>query len=273
MTNFKIEPKKLIICVRLAAIALLSFTKGVDWAQNPESHRSQLEYLDEKQNDVLALSATSLTASTALTMIPGDAATPIANELAELSTYFIITICALLLEKCLLPVTGMLAFGLLIPAAMACFIYFTLFGRKSAGTLGIRLIALSLVTSLLVPTSVGISKAIEGSFVPSVDRTIEAVEETVDKIENSSESEKFSISKMLSGVTTGVTKLVDDIKNMTNDFIEAIAIMLVTACLIPVIVLMIFARGTKMFLESVVGLSVSKMRLPERKSLPEKQNN
>ncbi len=265
MKKNSLASKKAIVCLVLIILSVLSATKGVEWAKNPQSFNKHMEYLDEKQNDVLALSASSLTASTALTLIPGDAATPIANELAELSTYFIITICALILEKCLLPVTGILFFGLLFPASIICFLIYILSGEISIAHFGFRLITFSIVITLLVPTSVNISKAIDGSFIPSVNTTIEQVEETVDKIENSSESEKFSIAKMLSGVSKGVSNIVDDIKNMTNDFIEAIAIMLVTACLIPVIVLMVFVGAVKIFLEWIINSSVSNVELSNEK--------
>ncbi len=255
MKNLNLDRKNIIIkvaiVIALAVLAFLSVTKGRDWATSPQTHTESLTYLDEKQSDVMALSATSLSASTALTLIPGDAATPIANELAELSVYFIITICAILLEKGLITVTGYLAFTFLIPAALIIAAGFVIWGKKPLAYLSVKVLAVALAIFILVPVSVQLSQTIENTYTKSVDRTIEDVNRTIEEIESGSEAERFSIGNILSGVTNGVSKTVENIENLLNDFIEQIAIMLVTSCLIPIFVLMLFGWGIKMLLEAI----------------------
>ena len=48
---------------------------------------------------ILGLLAASATTSTAITVLPGDAASPIAEKLMDLSTYFMIVLAAIYLEK------------------------------------------------------------------------------------------------------------------------------------------------------------------------------
>lgn len=68
---------------------------------------------------MLELTAASTAASAAITLLPGDTATPIAEKLADLSGYFLIVLCAIFLEKYLLTITSYVSFTILIPAACA----------------------------------------------------------------------------------------------------------------------------------------------------------
>ena len=54
------------------------------------------DYLKET---VTNATATAAATSTALAAIPGDATTPIANQIMELCSYLLIVVCALVLEK------------------------------------------------------------------------------------------------------------------------------------------------------------------------------
>ena len=64
---------------------------------------------------MLELTAASTAASAAITLLPGDTATPIAEKLADLSGYFLIVLCAIFLEKYLLTITSYVSFTILIP--------------------------------------------------------------------------------------------------------------------------------------------------------------
>lgn len=79
----------------LAIIALVSFFVVADYASSPEVHAETIEALDEKRSTVMELTAASTATSVAITMIPGDAATPIAEQLAELSSTFLVVLCAI----------------------------------------------------------------------------------------------------------------------------------------------------------------------------------
>ena len=74
-----------------------------------------IQSLDDKKTTALELTAAATAASAAITLIPGDAGTPIADKLADLSSYFLIVVCAIYLEKYLVTITGLAAFKLLIP--------------------------------------------------------------------------------------------------------------------------------------------------------------
>ena len=111
-----------IICVATALILALASIFGVaKITTDPAFYQKSIAALEEKQETVLELTAASTAASAAITLLPGDTATPIADKLADLSGYFLIVLCAIFLEKYLLTITAAAAFKVLIPAACAAF--------------------------------------------------------------------------------------------------------------------------------------------------------
>ena len=113
----KMNAKKVTAVIVLLVVMILSMTVVSKVAGDPENHRKTIESLDEKKEDVLKLTATSAAASTALAAIPGDATTPVANKLADLTSYFLIILMVVFLEKYLVTLTGYAAFTILIPIA------------------------------------------------------------------------------------------------------------------------------------------------------------
>lgn len=82
---------------------------------SPKIYSSTISSLDNKKETVMALSAAAATTSAAITLLPGDTMTPIADKMADLTSYFLIILCVIYLEKYLLPILGYLVFGILIP--------------------------------------------------------------------------------------------------------------------------------------------------------------
>ena len=113
----KIGAKRIAVVLVLFVVAFLSINVFSKAASNPENHTKTIESLDEKKADVLKLTAASAAASAAIAAIPGDATTPVANKLADLTSYFMIILMVVFLEKYLVTLTGYAAFTILIPAA------------------------------------------------------------------------------------------------------------------------------------------------------------
>ena len=101
----------------LLVVLALSMTVVQKAASDPENHTGTIEALDEKKADVLKLTASSAAAATALAAVPGDATTPVANKLADLTSYFLIVLMVVFLEKYLVTLTGYATFFILIPLA------------------------------------------------------------------------------------------------------------------------------------------------------------
>ena len=113
--------KRIIKIIIPLIIALLSVFVFARFTTSTEYHAKTIQSLDEKKTTVMELTAASTAASAAITLIPGDTGTPIAEKLADLSSYFLIVLCELFLEKYLLTITGYATFMVLIP--IACVLY------------------------------------------------------------------------------------------------------------------------------------------------------
>lgn len=262
--------KKLAAAALLLALALVSFFPVAQKMSQPQTFSHAIESLDKKQETVLELTAASTAASAAITLLPGDAATPIAEKLADLSGYFLIVLCAIFLEKYLLTIMAGAAFRVLLPLACLLLAASLFFYRDTLRALSKKLALFALAVVLIIPTSVWVSDTIEDTYRASIGATIESAKQTTDDIgeatdDNADSDTKTGLfSKVTEGISSAATAAVDKLKSVLNDFLEALAVMLVTSCLIPVLVLVFFVWLLKLFL----GVDAPAPRLPARAKSP-----
>lgn len=262
--------KKLAAAALLLALALVSFFPVAQKMSQPQTFSHAIESLDKKQETVLELTAASTAASAAITLLPGDAATPIAEKLADLSGYFLIVLCAIFLEKYLLTITAGAAFRVLLPLACVLLAASLFFYRDTLRMIAKKLALFGLALVLIIPTSVWVSDTIEDTYRASIGATIESAKQTTDAIgeatdDNADSDTKTGLfSKVTEGISSAATAAVDKLKSVLNDFLEALAVMLVTSCLIPVLVLVFFVWLVKLFL----GVDLPAPRLPARAKSP-----
>ena len=148
--------------------ALLSFCVIAKYTASPtmKINAHAIQSLDDKKTTALELTAAATAASAAITLIPGDAGTPIADKLADLSSYFLIVVCAIYLEKYLVTITGLAAFKLLIP--IGCILLSLCFGfKKDLGrTIACKLVLFGLAVYLVVPVSVRVADLMRHMELP-----------------------------------------------------------------------------------------------------------
>ena len=124
------ELKKVTAAAVLILIAVISMTKVAPWAGNPETHKHTIEQTEQKIESVMLLSGGAAATSATLSLLPGDMCTPIADQLAEMSTYFLIILSALYLEKFMISLSGYSVFGVLIPIACVLLCGWVLSGKR-----------------------------------------------------------------------------------------------------------------------------------------------
>lgn len=257
----KIDRRKAAAVLVLLLVMILSVTVFSKAASDPENHAETIEALDEKKEDVLKLTATSAAAATALAAIPGDATTPVANKMADLSSYFLIILMVVFLEKYLVTLTGYAAFTILIPAACALLIVGICVNRTFLQVLALKIAAFGLVIFLIIPISMNVSAMIEETYDLSVEETMEEAEGITEEIDESTDSEGNIVEKALSKIKDGAEGLLKKGETLLNHFIETIAVMLVTSCLIPIIVLVFMSWFVKM----LFGVKISAPKdMPKR---------
>ncbi len=255
------EPSEKIVKVIISVvIAFVSIFVLARFATSVETHKETIQSLDEKKTAVLELTAASSAVSAAITLLPGDMATPIADKLADLSTGFLIVLCALFLEKYLVTITGYATFIFLIPGACALFAMSAFRKGHALEKLALRIAVFGIAIVLVIPVSVKVSDLIEKTYETSTDELVESAKQTAEEIEDGTEDgteetdegdEKkgfFSglISEAKDGLLSATTGMVEKAERTLNNFIEALAVLLVTACVIPIVVMMLFIWLVKM---------------------------
>ena len=242
-------------------VALISFFVVGRYASDPAFYAKTVAVLDEKRETVMKLVGASTGSSAAVSLLPGDAGTPIAEKLVDLSSDFLIVIAAIYLEKYLLTILGFTAFKVLIPVACLLFSVAVML-REGATTrqvltqLATKLLLFALSAALVVPVSVKVSGMIEDTYEASINQTLQTAEQTTDAIEESADDGKSTDSanplSFLLNVPEELNKLTEAAQNALNNFIEALAVMIVTSCVIPILVLLFFLW----LMRTILGIDV-----------------
>ena len=266
-TKMKINEKNIIyiIVATLVVVALLSFFLVGKITSSAAFYQPLYASLDAKRNIVMRLIAGTTAASSAITVIPGDIGTPLANKMADLSGYFLIVLCAIYLEKYLLTLTGVATFKILVP--LACLFYgVSLFVKKeSLKQIAFRCLLLGAAIFLVIPTSVYISDKIEKTFNDNIQETLNMVEEQTSE-ENKEETTETTnntggwFSNVVTTVTANVTEMTSKWETTINNYVEAVAVMIVTSCLIPIIVIFFFA----ILIKNILNINTSGGGLMDR---------
>lgn len=242
--------KRTILVIVLLAIALISIFGISKVASSPEFHAKTIKSLDEKKMTVMELTAATAGTGTALAMIPTDATTPLANQILELSSYLLIVMGAIFLEKILLTLTGYVTFNFLIPIACLLFGIYVFIKKDILRNLAIKLCIFGIVIFMLVPVSVKVSNLIEDTYQTSINQTIEEAQNTqIEAQETTSEESEdggilsglaSKVQDAISSIGDNVSKLIEKGKTALSNFIDAIAVLLITSCVIPIAVLIFF---------------------------------
>lgn len=270
--------KKIVCIIVLAVIGCMSFFWAAPQARNPESYKKTIETLDGLENKALVMTASSTALATAAALVPGDATSPIANKLADIAGYMVIVYIAIIIEKYLLAMTGLVAFKILIPIALVA-IGISIFLKEEKGKVTLRRLAcklalLGILLWALVPTSALVTNIVNDTYDMSYSVETELEEGVLESIEEieAEEKEDFSIKNLWNSIvdkTGAVTETVKEkvsdgvveFQNSLNKMIEGVAVMIVTTCIIPLCVLILFLWIVKM----VTGLNFA---VPSLKKLP-----
>lgn len=270
----KIDEKmlqKILLAMLVFAVGLFSFMFIADKAQSPLTHQNLSVSIDEKVHTVLRLTGASTLASAALSAMPGDLATPIADKLADFTGYFLIVLCALYAEKYLMSIIGLAVFKILIPAGCVLLIIRIFTDKRALSQLAGKMIFLGLALYVAIPMSVKASDLITDTYQASINQTIEDAENISEEASGlEGEEETGVLAGLVNKLTTKASELSERASNILNRFIEVLAVMLVTSCLIPILVLVFFAWLIKIFLGiDLSGFARRFSRRPQRREQEE----
>ena len=243
----KLDKKKIILTIVLLMVAVISIFVISNIASSEKFHSKAIKSLDDKKMTITGLTAATTGASLALAAVPSDITTPLANQIMDLSSYLLIVIGAIFLEKILLTLTGYVTFTFLIPIACVLYAVYLYVEKYILKSLAIKLAIFGLVIFMVIPISVKISNLIEKSYETTINSTVEDAENmgVEEEKETTVENEKglwgtitSKASDAISTIGDGVSEIIKKGKDALNKLIDAIAILLITTCVIPIAVLL-----------------------------------
>ena len=254
--------KKTAIGLLLAAVALISITVITPMAVDNSRHKQTYEQLDKEIGNALKLTAGATAVSAVITLLPDDTCTPIAEQFAELGTYFVIVLSALYLEKYLITILGYVSFAILIP--LVCVILgIGIIGRKDkAKVVSLKLGIFAILMYFLIPISVRTSETIYNTYESTLQNTIDTASEITVTDDDAGAVEKF-----LNWIKNAAVTVVDYVTDLLSRFVEAIAVMMVTSCLIPILVVLFFSWMMRLLFKVDISFIDIKL-LPGKKHLP-----
>ena len=266
--------------MRIAVIAVLSLAIVLSCTvvgarlTDPATYSHTIEMLDKNRTSVLGLSAASAAVSAAVSALPDDICSPLAQEISEFTTWFLLILSVIYLEKYLLTIFGFAACYLFIPVGCSALLINFFFPKNFLQSIGTKLIAFGAVLLLVIPTSVWISDQISSVYSRSIEITVQSASAVSDNLigniagENEENTSVIDEAKEILGDLSGsVAGVIDQFKNVLNRFIEATAVMIVTTCLIPVLVIVFFIWLVKNLFYIPVALPAPFPR-PKKKRQP-----
>lgn len=253
--------------------------------ENVDAWSNYIEVIDAKKDNVLALTTSTIALSAAISALPDDTGTPVAEQLTQLAGNLGIVLAVLYLEKYLLTILGFLSFGVLGPASFVLLAGSLLaHGRLSTGhmlfILGVRILLVGIIAVAVVPASVWVTQRIDETYQTSISQAeSEGSAEESEPTDNEDQENKNFWDGIANGAAQLVSNLKDGIKSVTDGVVEQVTnliegaiVMIVTSCLIPLLVLSVFLWMA----HSLMGINVSvpanylSQRLPRKKQHKER---
>ena len=229
------------LSILLIAVCLLSFLWVSRVATDNAIFTQMNKTIDNKEQNVMALSAGTMGVSVAITLIPGDTGTTLAEKLSDMSGYMFLVLIGLYLEKILLLLSGTIAFRVLIPIGCIFCLYHLFFDRGFAWRLGVKMIVFGIAVFALVPTSVWVTQKIDNSSNVSVEQRVEESSKKAEQIAKKAKKEtsKNILDKIGNAITTGMDNTINSAKTYFKNTMDIVAAMVVTSFVIPVLTLLI----------------------------------
>lgn len=265
--------------ILLALTIILSCTVVGNKLTDPATYAHTIEVLDHNRTTILGLTAASAAASAAISAIPDDMCSPLADEISELTSWFLVILAVIYLEKYLLTILGAAACYLLVPVGCSALLINCFFPGGILKSIGTKLVVFGAAVLLVIPTSVWVSDQINAIYSESIGITVESANAVSENLigeaadENEENTTVIDEAKALVGdLSSSVAGVVEQFKNMLNRFIEATAVMIVTTCLIPLLVIVFFVWIVKTLFNVQIILPTSLPKPKRHKKLHDDEN-
>ena len=225
----------------LVLIGVFSFFVITSWLPDRGFIQDSIEIVEESSNTVMKFSAATLSTSLAISALPDDFATPLADSLADMNIYFIAILVMLHFEQLLIRYGVKLAFAIAIPVACGIGILSILLKKELLKGIAARVAVLGLAVALVVPCSTHITNYIAADLTAYVENTIADTEDGGDKLNEAMEggTEEQTMFEKLSDLfqtaINDMSNLMTHFQNTIRKCMNSIAILILTNCLMPIV--------------------------------------
>lgn len=271
---------RILFVIILTVAIILSWTVFGNRATDAATYSHTIEVLDKNRSTVLGLSAASAAASAAVSALPTDICSSIAEQLSEFTSWFMMILGFIYLEKYLLTILGGAACYILFPVGCGILLTHCFFPQPNLKSLGTKLVAFGMVVLLAVPASIMISDEINSIYSQSIELTVQSADAVSDNLigdvttgDQSGTSVIDEAKTLLDDVTTSVAGVIEQFKNVLNRFIEATAVMVVTTCLIPILVILFFIWVVKTLFNVPIVLPTQMLKPKKAKGLKDREES
>lgn len=236
--------KNHILCLKIVLLVfciVFSFFIAAQKTEELSIYQNSIQTLDDSKLVVMKVTGASIALSVAITFLPDDWATPLADSLADMNKYFILMLGMIFVEKLLVTAGIPLVFRILIPIALVLWILHLLLGKEQLRIFASKLMVLSIVLVVVVPSGTALSKYMCNNYMTYVNDTIVVAEDGASLVDVYSETESQDksfydkVSNFFNTAVEGVKDLYNCYKGIIERFINSIVIMIVAYCVIPVL--------------------------------------
>ncbi|MBR6524395.1 MAG: hypothetical protein IKT57_00320 [Clostridia bacterium] len=238
-----------IVGVILLIVAVLSITMLGPKLSTIETYDKAIEILDNKKLNATTISTMVTAASVAISFLPEDKGTPLAEELADFSAPLLLVVCALQLEKFMLTTFGGTAAYVMLPLACLLYIISLIFGAAKCREWGTKVFLLALLLALIIPTSIRITQNVEDTHAASISNSFEKISSFGSTFDHTTiEEDEGFFTKLFKGIAEGISDALTTMKELLTIVIDAVAVLVITSCIIPLLTLLIFVWLVKLIL-------------------------
>ncbi|MGN1019476.1 MAG: hypothetical protein ACI4O7_03805 [Aristaeellaceae bacterium] len=241
MEKLKVQPWQVVVVILLLVFAILSLAVFSKPLSSPGTYRETIQVLDNQKMKAAALTVTVTAASAAISALPDDTCSSIGDELDDLAAPLFLISCMLVLEKFMLTTFGWLSFAFLIPAACLIGAVYTIWPQEQLFSWVKRLLVLALALTMLVPASAAITSMVEQTYSDSVMQTYDDAQQLWEKTLEGVDSGNAFLD-FFSNIANGASALIETAKQMLGILIDAVAVLLITSCAIPILTFFVFYK-------------------------------
>ncbi len=204
------------MCIILILISIIVVSP---YAGDIKNYENINKTLDEKRTSVIEISAVINGLSLVIAAVPGDATTPISNEISQFNTYLVIALAAIMFEKFILPLLGLVVFRFIVPVMLTALLFYIIFRKRKLLEVCIHLFALSVVLMTIIPLGIKGGAIIDKSFgTDNLISELKAEMENINDLYKEAEhNEEDSDNNYSEGAVSFFDGLYDKLKDSADD--------------------------------------------------------